>query len=273
MDLTQAARGLWLPMTGAQDVLAVLSGGLVGFTLGLIGGGGSILAVPLLLYLVGMTDPHRVIGTTAVAVAVNALTGLVPHARRGNVRWSAAAIFSAFGVAGAAGGSTLGKAFDGQRLLFLFALLMIAIAALMLRPRRGADSARQPITLRAAAKLAVVGLGAGGLAGFFGIGGGFLIVPGLILATGMPMIEAVGTSLVSVASFGLTTAVNYAVSGLVEWPTAVLFVFGGIGGGAIGSKVAQHLAGSRRALSNVFAAVVVSVALYMLAHSLGFIAG
>ena len=73
-----------------QDVLALLSGGIVGFTLGLIGGGGSIVAVPLLLYLVGMPDPHVVIGTTSVAVAANALTALLPHARAGNVRWAVA---------------------------------------------------------------------------------------------------------------------------------------------------------------------------------------
>ncbi|MCC6718803.1 MAG: sulfite exporter TauE/SafE family protein [Acetobacteraceae bacterium] len=258
-------------MTAAQDILALLSGGVVGFTLGLIGGGGSILAVPLLLYVVGMDDPHRAIGTTAVAVAFNAATGAVSHARRGNVRWPTAAVFSAAGILGAAIGSTLGKQFDGQRLLTLFALLMIVIAALMLRRRGGEDAADAKLTWRRTGKLAAVGLGVGMLAGFFGIGGGFLIVPGLVLATGMPMIAAVGTSLISVFSFGLTTAANYALSGLVVWPVAGLFILGGLGGGVAGSRLAHHLSSRRNALNRVFAAVIVVVALYMLSHSLGMI--
>jgi hypothetical protein len=256
-------------MTAMQDVLALLSGGLVGFTLGLIGGGGSILAVPLLLYVVGMPDAHRVIGTTAVAVAFNALTGVVPHARRGNVRWSTAAVFSVAGVIGAGVGSTLGKAFDGQRLMFLFALLMIAIGLLMLRPGRASDVRRQALTASVGLKLAGVGLVVGTLAGFFGIGGGFLIVPGLILATRMPIVEAIGTSLVSVASFGTMTAMNYALSGLVVWPVALLFVAGGIGGGVVGSRAAHRLSASRVALTRVFSGVIIAVALYMLARSEG----
>jgi hypothetical protein len=251
-------------MSPLQDILSVLSGGMVGFTLGLIGGGGSILAVPLLLYLVGMPDAHRVIGTTSVAVAFNALTSLVPHARRGNVRWAAAAIFSACGIVGASAGSSLGKAFDSQRLLFLFALLMIVIAPLMLRPRQATAVMETAMTPVAAARLGAVGLVVGCLAGFFGIGGGFLIVPGLILATGMPMIEAVGTSLVAVSSFGLTTALNYATSGLVAWPVALLFILGGLGGGWIGSTVADRLSGHRQALSFVFSGIVLITAFYML---------
>ena len=250
-------------MSPLQDILSVLSGGLVGFTLGLIGGGGSILAVPLLLYLVGMPDAHRVIGTTSVAVAFNALTSLVPHARRGNVRWVAAAIFSVCGIIGASIGSSLGKVFDGQRLLFLFALLMIVIAGLMLRPRQAGAAMKTAVTPAGAARLGVIGFVVG-LAGFFGIGGGFLIVPGLILATGMPMIEAVGTSLVAVSSFGLTTASNYAISGLVAWPVALLFILGGLGGGWLGSGVAQRLSGRRQALSIVFSGIVMITACYML---------
>lgn len=251
-------------MTAWQDVLALLSGGIVGFTLGLIGGGGSILAVPLLLYGVGMADPHAVIGTTSVAVAANAVTALLPHARARNVRWAVAGVFSLFGVAGAAVGAVFGKAFDGQKLLLLFAGLMLVIAALMLRPRKAAGGGRFDLSGAGVAKLAGVGGGVGVLAGFFGIGGGFLIVPGLILATGMPMLEAVGTSLVSVTAFGLTTAASYAASGLVVWPVAGLFVAGGLVGGLLGSRVAARLAVGRQRLAQVFAAVIVVVAVYMI---------
>ena len=254
-------------MTLIQEFSALFCGVLVGFSLGLIGGGGSILAVPLLLYVVGEPDPHRAIGTSALAVAVNAFLNVLPHARQGNVRWGPALLFAAFGVIGATIGSSLGKAYDGKRLLILFALLMIAIAVLMLRPRKGGGTGKARMTPRTALRLAGVGLSAGLLAGFFGIGGGFLIVPGLILATGMPMLNAVGSSLVAVGAFGSATAVNYAISGLVNWPVAALFITGGVGGGWVGAAAAQRLALNRAVLTRVFAAVVVAVALYILWRS------
>lgn len=107
-------------MTLLQDGSAVLSGGLVGFVLGLIGGGGSILAVPLLIYVVGVASPHIAIGTSAVAVAAAAALNLIYHARAATVRWPCAAAFSAAGVIGAAFGARLGLSFDGQKLLALF---------------------------------------------------------------------------------------------------------------------------------------------------------
>src|ERR1700722_718864 len=115
---------------------AVGCGAIVGFTLGLVGGGGSVLAVPLLLYVVGMPDPHQAIGTSALAVAVSAFSNLVPHARARHVRWRPALIFAAAGLLGAFVGSSIGKVVDGHRLLILFALLMLVIAALMLRGRK-----------------------------------------------------------------------------------------------------------------------------------------
>src|SRR5580693_10588172 len=112
---------------------ALASGALVGFSLGLVGGGGSILATPLLLYVVGVAQPHVAIGTGALAVSVNAFANFGGHARAGNVRWRCAVIFAVIGVAGAAFGSMLGKQIDGKQLLFLFAILMIVVGVLMLR--------------------------------------------------------------------------------------------------------------------------------------------
>lgn len=256
-----------------QAALSTLSGSIVGLVLGLIGGGGSILAVPLLVYLVGVPSPHAAIGTGAVAVGLNAASGVVAHARAGTVKWRCAAVFAAAGVVGALAGSALGKAMDGQQLLALFGVVMIVVGLSMLRPRRGEENAAVRLTAATAARLLprllLIGAGVGALSGFFGIGGGFLIVPGLMLATGMPLRNAVGTSLVAVAAFGLATAGSYAVSGYVDWTLAALFVGGGVVGGYAGTKASVALAKRKRALTFVFSAIVIAVGLYVTARGLG----
>lgn len=251
-----------------QTIAAVGSGVIVGFTLGLVGGGGSILAVPLLLYVVGIPDPHQAIGTSALAVAVNAFANLVPHARALHVRWRPALNFAAAGLVGAFVGSSIGKVVDGRRLLILFALLMLVIAVLMLRGRKADTSAAGAVRQEHPWRLKGIGLGVGTLAGFYGIGGGFLVVPGLILGTGMPTIAAIGSSLVAVGAFGMMTAANYAISGLVEWPIALLFIAGGIAGGWIGAHLAKLLSAQRQTLTRVLGCMLVVVAAYMLYRSL-----
>jgi len=254
-----------------QIVLAILCGMLVGFTLGLIGGGGSIMATPLLLYVVGL-PPHTAIGTGALAVSVNAFVNFAGHARAGNVRWRSAIVFALVGAAAAAIGSLLGKTFDGQRLLFLFAILMIMVGVLTLRRGRRppqtvapCDCAERPRPALVAVSALVVGL----LAGFFGIGGGFLIVPGLLLSTGMPIIFAIGSSLLAVGSFGLTTAASYAASGLVDWHVAVEYIVGGLFGGWLGMRLAVRLAPRKAILNQIFAGFVFVVAAYMLYRNRG----
>lgn len=251
-----------------QYVLGLLSGSLVGFTLGLVGGGGSILAVPLMVYLVGIQNPHVAIGTSALAVAVNAATGLANHSRHGTVKWRCGFMYAGAGVIGAFFGSTAGKAFDGQRLLFLFAIVMIVVGVLMLRRRRHEGDEAAQCGRANAAKVLGAGLGSGGFSGFFGIGGGLLIVPGLIASTRMPMVNAVGTSLIAVTAFGLTTAVNYAFSGLVDWILAVAFIAGGVIGSFIGTRAAKRLSSSGQ-LTTIFAALIFVVAAYMLWKSAG----
>ena len=118
-----------------QYLLGALSGSLVGFTLGLVGGGGSILAVPLMVYLVRVPNAHLAIGTSAFAVAANAATGLIGHAKAHNVKWRCGGMYATAGVIGALFGSTAGKAVDGGKLLFLFALVMVVVGVLMLRGR------------------------------------------------------------------------------------------------------------------------------------------
>ncbi len=224
------------------DGAALLSGAIVGFVLGLIGGGGSILATPLLYYFVGVADPHIAIGTGAAAVSANALANLVSHARAGRVRWKSALVFAVAGTIGALIGSALGKIVDGQKLLLLFGLLMLVVAAQMAFKRAAPVEGEICPTAKTAAKAlpktlpALLGIGAivGILSGFFGIGGGFLVVPGILAATGMPMINAVASALVSVTALAAATAANYAWSGLVDWRLAALLLGGGAVGGLFG---------------------------------------
>jgi uncharacterized protein len=252
----------------ASDFLAIFCGALVGLILGVIGGGGSVLAVPLLVYVVGVKSPHVAIGTSAIAVAMSASVNLIDHARRGHVCWPVAILFATSGVSGAALGSTLGKYTEGQKLLILFGTAMIVLAVSMalrrdsgVEPKMGVDRSNAP-------RVAGFGFAAGTLAGFFGIGGGVLAVPGLVAAAAVPMIMAIGSSLVSVTAFGLTTAAVYAMSGLIDWRLVLLFVSGSIAGGLFGSRLAVILAAKKRALSRLFAAVVAVVGLYVVARGI-----
>jgi len=252
-----------MDMTLVSMSLAVASGALVGLLLALFGGGGSVLATPLLLYVVGIRDPHIAIGTSAAAVAVNALINLAGHARSGRVKWPCALVFGAAGLLGSLAGSTIAKQIDGQRLLLFFALAMAAIALSMLRRPRNVGDPTVHIDWKLTLKLAPLGLLTGLAAGFFGIGGGFLIVPGLMAATGMTLANAAASSLFSVALFGAATSANYAASGLVNWPVAGLFILGGIVGGWLGLKGARALE-SRALLSRrLFAGLVLTVAAYV----------
>lgn len=251
------------------DILAALSGAAVGFVLALIGGGGSILATPALLYVVGVTNPHMAIGTSALAVSINAFVNFLNHLRRGNVKWKCAVVFGGAGVIGAAIGAAIGKATDADILLPLFAVLMIVVGVAMLLPRKHEGDGNVELNAKNAPKLVAYGAGVGALSGFFGIGGGFLIVPGLIAATGMTMLQAIGSSLFSVGSFGATTALSYAADSLIDWRIALLFIGGGIAGGFIGASLATHLSKQRGMLQRVFAGVVFAVAAYMLWRTLG----
>lgn len=246
---------------------ALGSGALVGFSLGLIGGGGSILATPLLLYVVGVAQPHIAIGTGALAVSATAFINLAGHARAGNVRWRCAIIFAAVGTFGALVGSSIGKLVDGNKLLFLFGLVMLAVGAMMLRPRSETAAPERDADLKTCLLTAAIACLTGTASGFFGIGGGFLIVPGLLLATRMPMINAVGSSLLAVGCFGLATAINYAFSGLVDWLVAGQFIAGGLVGGLLGMALANRLSRGKDTLKRIFACVIFAVAAYVLYRS------
>lgn len=251
-------------MTIEPLLLAALGGALIGLLLTLFGGGGSVLATPWLIYVVGLTDTHAAIGTSAAAVAVNAATGLAAQARAGRVKWPCASVFAAAGLAGALIGAQLAKQVDGQALLHWFAVMMIAIALSMLLPRRSAGDPDVHFTPAMTFRLAPFGLLTGLAAGFFGIGGGFLIAPGLMASTGMTLANAAASSLVSVSLFGSATSLSYALSGQLVWPLFGALVAGGAVGTLAALPLARHLE-SRAALARtLFALMVIAVAVYIL---------
>jgi uncharacterized membrane protein YfcA len=256
-----------MPLGVVPVALLLSTGALVGITLGMIGGGGSILAVPLLVYLVGVPSTHVAIGTAAIAVAVNAGAGLATHARLGTVKWPCAMVFSLAGVGGAFAGAAIGKQLGGTELLALFGLVMVGVGLYMLLAHPKAAGHDVRLTPESAARLLprllLFGGGVGLLSGFFGIGGGFLIVPGLVLATGMALQNAIGTSLFAVTAFGLATATSYAFSGLVDWRLAALVIAGGVLGAMLGTRANAHLAGHKHALAGAFASVVIAAGLYI----------
>ena len=249
-------------MTGL--LLAALGGGLVGLQLTLFGGGGSVLATPWLVYVVGVADIHAAIGTSAAAVAVNAATGLVAQARAGRVKWPCATVFGLAGLTGALGGAHLAKQVDGRSLLIWFALAMIAIAVSMVLPRRNEGDPDVHLTGPMVLKLAPVGLVTGLAAGFFGIGGGFLIAPGLMASTGMTMANAGASSLLSVTLFGSATSLSYAASGQLIWSLFFALVGGGVLGTLVALPLAKRLEHRAVLARRIFAALVVAVAVYIL---------
>lgn len=244
--------------------LAALGGVLIGLLLTVFGGGGSVLATPWLIYIVGVADTHVAIGTSAAAVAVNAATGLAVQARAGTVKWPCASVFGLSGLAGAFGGAQLAKEVDGTALLHWFALAMIAIAVSMLIPRKADGDPAIHLTPSMVWKLAPVGLIAGFAAGFFGIGGGFLIAPGLMASTGMTLANAAASSLVSVTLFGGATSVSYAATGQIAWPLFGALVAGGAAGAALGLPISRWMATRVRVARLGFALLVVIVAVYIL---------
>ena len=249
--------------------LAALGGAVIGLLLSLFGGGGSVLATPLLLYVVGVRDPHVAIGTSAAAVAVNAAVGLGAQARAGRVKWPCALVFGGAGLAGSLIGAQLAKQVDGGQLMIWFAAAMALVGLSMLVPAKGAGDPTVRLNTALTRRLAPLGLLVGLAAGFFGIGGGFLIVPGLMAATGMTLANAAASSLVSVVLFGAATSASYAASGLVDWPVFAALVAGGAVGGLAGGPLATRLAGRAPAARRIFAAMVLATAAYVAWRSLG----
>lgn len=244
-------------------ILAALSGGIVAMLLTVFGGGGSVLAVPLLLYVVGVRDPHMAIGASAAGVSLNALTALAGQARAGRVRWPCAILFAVVGSAAAWIGSSAAKAIDGHQLLLAFAVAMAAVGLAMLRPKKNDGDPGVRLNRGMTPRIVASGAGVGVAAGFFGIGGGFLIVPGLMWATGMTLAAAQATSLLSVAAFGASTAVNYSLSGLIDWGVVAAMAVGGAAGTMAGLPLSKRLGDNAALGRRLFAGLILIVAVYV----------
>jgi uncharacterized membrane protein YfcA len=244
-------------------IAVVLGGAAVGFLLAVFGGGGSVLAAPVLLYLGGVTDAHVAVGTASAAVAANAALNLLGHWRGGRIKWPCAMVFALAGLAGSFLGSSLAKLISGQHLLLAFALAMAAIGLSMFRRPASEGDPDVHISMKLVARLAPLGLLTGLAAGFFGIGGGFLIVPGLMLATGMTMANATASSLLSVALFGAATTFNYALTDQVDWRLAGLLLLGGAAGGVAGLFAAKALVRHAALARKLFAVLIILVAAYV----------
>jgi uncharacterized membrane protein YfcA len=255
--------------TFATYGLAALGGAGIGLLLAVFGGGGSVLAAPFLIYAVGVKDPHVAIGTSAAAVAVNAAVGLAAQARAGRVKWPCALVFGGAGVTGSLAGAQLARLVDGRSLLLWFALAMALVGASMLVPRRDEGDPGVRLNAQLSLRLAPIGLLTGLAAGFFGIGGGFLIAPGLMAATGMTLAHAAASSLVSVALFGAATSASYAASGLVDWPLFLALTAGGALGALAGAPLADRLAARAATARRLFAVMIIAAAGYVAWRSLG----
>ncbi|MEB6537091.1 sulfite exporter TauE/SafE family protein [Pantoea stewartii] len=248
--------------------LLIATGIAVGFFLALTGGGGSVVCVPLLLYLVKVPDLHRVIGTSAIAVAVSALINLYAHGRKGHVRWATGATISLVAVAGALIGAGMGKHVSGQYLLLPFSLLMFTVALMMLRKPAHSPTACTPERHASPAFIWGSILLLGILAGFMGIGGGFLVVPALVWFFRFSMVEAIATSLMVVFAMGISTSASYALAGKVSVMMTVYLIMGGLLGGFLGVRVASRLKKNTRAINAIFSTMLMVMASYMLIKNL-----
>jgi uncharacterized membrane protein YfcA len=243
--------------------LAVGLAVLVGVALGLLGGGGSILTVPLLVYVAGM-DAKEAIAASLFVVGFTALAGLVSHARAGNVRWRTGLLFGAAGMAGAFVGGLIGGHLPSRLLLAAFAVVMLATAVAMLRGRRidPAKAHRELPVARVLLDGAVVGL----VTGLVGAGGGFLVVPALALLGGLPIPVAVGTSLVVIAMKSFAGFAGYLSTVSVSWLPVLAIsaaaIVGGLAGGWLAERIPQDL------LRTAFGWFVLVMGMFMLVQQL-----
>jgi uncharacterized membrane protein YfcA len=262
-------------------LLAIGLSVLIGVSLGLLGGGGSILTVPILVYALGV-EPKSAIATSLLVVGTTSAAAVIPHARGGRVRWRTALIFGAAGMGGAYAGGRVAHFVPGAILLVAFALMMFATAIAMMRGRKepaqaaGREEAAAPLTASAPPRLAprempilkvvLEGAAVGAVTGLVGAGGGFLVVPALVLLGGLPMGVAVGTSLVVIAMKSLAGFVGYLGHAFIDWRLAGVVTAAAVAGSVLGGVLAGRV--PQAALRKAFAWFVIVMAIYILGRQI-----
>lgn len=244
---------------------------LIGVSLGLLGGGGSILTVPILVYVIGVA-PHEAIALSLLVVGTTSVAALVPHARGGRVRWKTGALFGATSMVGAFAAGKLAHHIPGTVLLLFFGGMMLVTAVAMMRGKKDAaapatdDGPEGPVSELPIAKIVLEGLGVGAVTGLVGAGGGFLVVPALVLFGKLPMRTAVGTSLLVIAMKSFAAFAGYLSSVEVDWGLGAMVtaaaVLGSLVGGRLAGAVPQDL------LRRGFAWFVVVMAVFILTQEI-----
>ncbi|MGX1598102.1 sulfite exporter TauE/SafE family protein [Dietzia maris] len=247
-------------------IIVVALAVLVGLSLGLLGGGGSILVVPLLTYIGGL-DPKEAIATSLFVVGATSLVSLVGHARKGNVQWRTGLIFGAAGMVGAFLGGLAGGYIPGTVLMVAFAVMMIATAGAMIKGRKDRDGQsndhHHPLW-----RILLDGLVVGAATGLVGAGGGFLVVPALVLLAGLPMTAAVGTSLLVIAMKSFAGLGGYLTSVSLDWPLVAAVTAAAIAGSFVGIRLTSVV--PEKSLRKGFGFFVLIMGAFVLSRELPF---
>jgi hypothetical protein len=244
-------------------VVATLAS-LIGLSLGLLGGGGSILAVPVLAYAAGL-PAKEAIATSLIVVGVTSLVALIPHARRGHIEWRTGAVFSATAMTGAYLGGRAAEWFSGTTLLLLFATMMVVTALAMFRGRGDLEvETRKPLSI---GLVIIEGLVVGAATGLVGAGGGFLVVPALVLLGGMEMHKAVGTSLMVIALKSFAAFAGHAAHISIDHRLTLIVTVAAVLGSLVGVALSRRV--PAKTLRKVFAGFVLAMASYVLWREVG----
>lgn len=242
-----------------MQLLAVALAAVIGLSLGLLGGGGSILTVPAFVYLLDI-EPKAAIAMSLIVVGATALVGAASHWRSGNVRLRTAVLFGLVAMVGSYAGARAAAFVPAAVQLTILGVVMLAASVSMLRPitPRPASHQRAPLS----PKLIAAALAVGALTGIVGIGGGFLIVPALVLLAGVPMKEAVGTSLLVIAMNSASGFAGYAGTVVVQWRFVATFTAVAIGGILAGSYLVRFIPAP--ALKRAFAVFLLFIGAFVL---------
>ncbi len=252
-------------MTLNQVLWALAGGSAIGFTLGLVGAGGSTLTVPILVYLVGL-DPQTAIGTSLIIVGFSALMGAISYWQKGLVQWRTAITFGLAGLGGSLLGSWANHQFPAKTVLFLFALLMMASAVFMVKRPQGKEEGVIPAPRNLSWSILLTGFTIGLLTGFFGMGGGFVIVPALVLLLQFPIKPAIGTSLIIITLNCVSALLGHIRYGKIAWLVALYFLLGSLVGSKAGALLAHR--SNPQKLSQTFAILIFGIALYLIHQNL-----